>query len=86
MDESIELSKLQLEADVDVEILGNRSKFSNDTQTVLDVAHMIVSEFEDEKPVGNSRLRLVIGFRIGVFEQNIHRSHHIVQWLLIQLQ
>ena len=53
MDEGVELAKLQLEGEVEIELPRQRAKLGDDAQAMVDVAHVIIGELEDEQRLGN---------------------------------
>ena len=53
MDEGVELAKLQLEGEVEIELPRQRAELGDDAQAMVDVAHVIIGEFEDEQRLGN---------------------------------
>jgi len=53
MDEGVELAKLQLEGEVEIELPRQRAEFGDNAQAMVDVAHVIIGELEDEQRIGN---------------------------------
>jgi hypothetical protein len=54
MDEGVEFAKLQLEGEGEVEFARQRAELADDPQAVLDIAHVVVGEFEDEQGLWQS--------------------------------
>jgi hypothetical protein len=53
MDEGVELAKLQFEGEVEIELPRQRAELGDNAQAMVDVAHVIIGEFEDEQRLGN---------------------------------
>ena len=55
MDKGVEFAKLQLEGEVEIELPRQNAELGDDAQAMVDVADVIIGEFEMNSGSGNAR-------------------------------
>ena len=67
MDERVEVAILQFECEGEIKALGRFGDLVDDPQAMLDIAHVVIGQFENEEPFGQRLHVDAGGLEVHVF-------------------